>query len=47
MKLPVIRNTPAPLRVFPLLLREGGGRSLWPGKAGSTAALDRIPSVKD
>ena len=31
---------PAPLRVFAPLLREGE-RSLWPGKAGSTAVLSK------
>jgi hypothetical protein len=30
------RSPPAPLRVFPL-----EGRSLWPGKAGSTVALEQ------
>jgi len=30
-----MRLPPAPLRVFP----PEGGRTLWPGKAGSTGAL--------
>ena len=39
-----MRHPLAPLRVFPPLLREGG-RSQWPGEAGSTAALDDEPSA--
>jgi release factor glutamine methyltransferase len=34
-------DPPAPLRVFP----PEGGRTLWPGKAGSTGALDRVLPV--
>ncbi len=33
-----MKHPPAPLRVFPPLLREGE-RTLWPGEAGSTGAL--------
>jgi len=37
-------HPPAPLRVSPPLLREGE-RTLWPGKAGSTGALDGAPAL--
>ena len=39
LQTPYYSHPPAPLRCFPPLLREGG-RGLWPGVAGSTAALD-------
>ena len=37
-------HPPAPLRVFPPLLREGR-RTLWPGKAGSAGALENAITV--
>jgi hypothetical protein len=38
-----MKHPPAPLRVTPPLLREGA-RTQWPGKAGSTGALNKYRS---